>query len=168
MFYWFCDTTHGNSAIPEKTCHCIISYCFIWEDMSKIWALCFIMGSKCGLQLVFSSVLFLGVWNPWWSTFLAYYLQVYEVASFFSFEQFLLYSGADDFSATLDPQELLLLYVFILKVHVFIKYVMLIFQNRVFHMPIRKLEHVRLNCNKQKEYGEIDKVCLFWFIDCPK
>ena len=46
--------------------------------------------------------------------------------------------------------------------------VMLIFQNRVFHMPIRKLQHVRLNCNKQKEYGEIDKVCLFWFIDCPK
>jgi len=83
-----------------------------------------------------------------------HFLGVCEVASFFSIKQFLLYSGADDFSATLDPQELLLLYVFIYKV-------MLIFQNRVFHMPIRKLQHVRLNCNKQKEYGEIDKVCLF-------
>ena len=39
----------------------------------------------------------------------------------FSVKQFLLYSGADDFSATLDPQKLLLLFVFILKVHVFIK-----------------------------------------------
>ena len=72
MFYRFCNTTHGNNAIPEKTCHCITSYCFIWEDMSKTWASCLITGSKLGLQLMFSSVLFLGVWNPWWSIFLAF------------------------------------------------------------------------------------------------
>ena len=47
-----------------------------------------------------------------------HFLGVCEVASFFSIKQFLLYSGADDFSATLDPQELLLLYVFILKVFI--------------------------------------------------
>ena len=45
------NTTHGNSEIPEETFHCIISYCFIWEDIT---ALCF--------------HLFLGVWNPWWNT----------------------------------------------------------------------------------------------------
>ena len=50
-----------------------------------------------------------------------HFLGVCEVASFSSIKQFLLYSGADDFSATLDLQELLLLSVFILKVHVFIK-----------------------------------------------
>ena len=121
------------------------------------------MGSKLGLQLVFSSVLFLGVWIQLLikhlPLFLAYYLPVYEIVSFFSvINNFLLYSGADDFSATLDPQELLLLYVFIFEG---IYKIMLVFQNRVFHMPIRKLQHVRLNCNKQKEYGEIDKVCLF-------
>ena len=45
------NTTHGNNEIPEKTFHSIISYCFIWEDIT---ASCF--------------HLFLGVWNPWWST----------------------------------------------------------------------------------------------------
>ena len=38
----------------EKTCNYIISYCFIWEDMSKTLASCFITGSKpaaCGLVL---------------------------------------------------------------------------------------------------------------------
>ena len=45
-----------------------------------------------------------------------HFLGVCEVASFFSIKQFLLYSGADDFSVTLDPQELLLLSVFILNV----------------------------------------------------
>ena len=50
-----------------------------------------------------------------------HFLGVCEVASFFSIKQFLLYSGADHFSVTLDPQELLSLSVFILKVHVFIK-----------------------------------------------
>ena len=29
-----------------KTCHCIISYCFIWEAISKTRASCFIRGSK--------------------------------------------------------------------------------------------------------------------------
>ena len=45
------NTTHVNNEIPEKTFHSIISYCFIWEDIT---ASCF--------------HLFLGVWNPWWST----------------------------------------------------------------------------------------------------
>ena len=35
-------TTHGNNAVPEKTGQCIISYCFIGEDMSKSWDSCFI------------------------------------------------------------------------------------------------------------------------------
>lgn len=43
----FINTNHGNKVIPEKTCHCIISfYCFTWEVVSKTWASCFITVSK--------------------------------------------------------------------------------------------------------------------------
>ena len=33
MFYQvlLINTTHGNNAVPEKICHCIISYCLIWD-----------------------------------------------------------------------------------------------------------------------------------------
>ena len=40
----------------HKKCHCIIFYCFIWEDMSKTRALCVIAGSKHLYSLMLSSV----------------------------------------------------------------------------------------------------------------
>ena len=68
------NTTHGNNERPEKTRLCIISYCFIWEDMSKTQASCFITGSK-HLETEESNWLqascfhlFLGVWSLWWTT----------------------------------------------------------------------------------------------------
>ena len=167
MVYWFCNTTHGNNAIPEKTCHCIISYCFIWEDMSKTWASCFITGSKLGLQLVFSSVLFLGVWNPLMKHFLGILLtSLWSGILFLCQTISFVFWGRWFFSHFRSTGTFIVVCLYFEGTCT--HKVMLIFQNRVFHMPIRKLQHVRLNCNKQKEYGEIDKVCLFWFIDCPK
>ena len=157
MFYWFCNTTHGKNAIPEKTCHCIISNCFIWEDMLKIWFSFFITGFKLGLQLVFSFLVFGTLdeafsWRLWSGI-----LFLYQTISFVFWSRWF-------FSHFRSTGTFIVVCIYFEGIYK----VMLIFQNRVFHMPIRKLQHVRLNCNKQKEYGEIDKVCLFWFIDCPK
>ena len=50
-FWWdvlLIITSHANNAIQEKKCRCIISYRFIWEDMSKIRA--FICSSVSGTR----------------------------------------------------------------------------------------------------------------------
>ena len=54
---WFLIVSFAN------TCHCIISYCFIWEAISKTRASCFIRGSK-HLETIKARG---SVWNPWWN-----------------------------------------------------------------------------------------------------
>ena len=162
-FYWFCNTTHGNNAIPGKTCHSIISYCFIWEDVCQKLGLCASSWvpnstySSCFHPYCFLVFGTLGEAFSWrlWSGILF----LYQTISF-------VFWGRWFFSHFRSTGTFVVVCLYFKGTCIY--KVMLIFQNRVFHMPIRKLQHVRLNCNKQKEYGEIDKVCLFLFINYPQ
>lgn len=57
LLFYLINTTHGNNARPEKTCHGIISYCsLIWEDCRKLTGLCASSRSHSAYGPVLSSL----------------------------------------------------------------------------------------------------------------
>ena len=76
MFNWLTQLMERMQY--HKKCHCIIFYCFIWEDMSKTRALCVIAGSKHLYSLMLSSVSWcLGTRDEALALVLAFYLKVF-------------------------------------------------------------------------------------------